>query len=638
MPGMSRKPLAPETLRDILEGTASETGREFFDLLTKHLARAMNTKCAWVTEWSPEERRLKALSFWVGDGYYGDYEYDISDTPCEPVITGCEFIHFPDRILDLFPNDPDLAPLGVVSYMGVPLLDTDDRILGHLAVMHEDPLPADADKESIFKIFAGRAAAELRRVRRDRALREREQKLSALIDNTMDAVIELDHAFHVTRSNPGAEKLFAQTAEELQGKSLQELFTPSSCGRLSYLMVELERKPKGRQSLWVPEGIVGLRDPGGEFPAEATLSRFEVDSRPFHTLILRDVDQKREAEEQIRALMDEAAYLRDQIEALQGFDDMIGESPALRAVLEDVDKVARTDATVLITGETGTGKELLAHSIHKRSSRSDKPLVTVNCAAIAENLQESEFFGHEAGAFTGASGRREGRFKLAHEGTIFLDEVGELPPDLQAKLLRVLQEGEFEPVGGSRTEQVDVRVIVATNRDLDAMVREGTFRRDLLYRLNVFPLCSPPLRERGRDVLLLARAFITRFAPQSSGMTLTEQDEDRLLAYDWPGNIRELRNVMERAVIAGDGRRLNLARALPDSGAQMDGSEQVPASPGRILTEVEMRRLERDNLCAALEACAWRVSGDNGAAARLGLKPSTLASRMKALGIRKPND
>jgi transcriptional regulator with GAF, ATPase, and Fis domain len=234
-------------------------------------------------------------------------------------------------------------------------------------------------------------------------------------------------------------------------------------------------------------------------------------------------------------------------------------------VLADIEQVAKGQTTVLITGETGTGKELMARAIHHRSRRADKPLITVNCAAIPATLQESEFFGHEKGAFTGATQRRDGRFKLADGGTIFLDEVGELPLDLQAKLLRVLQEGEFEPVGSSKTLRVDIRVIAATNRNLERMVKDGTFRNDLLYRLNVFPIHVPPLRERRDDTVLLAQAFAQHLA-RRSGQTvapLTEADTRKLMRYDWPGNVRELQNVIERAFITShDGRRRSMALAV----------------------------------------------------------------------------
>jgi transcriptional regulator with GAF, ATPase, and Fis domain len=268
-------------------------------------------------------------------------------------------------------------------------------------------------------------------------------------------------------------------------------------------------------------------------------------------------------------------------------------------------------------------------------------LITVNCAAIPATLIESELFGHEAGAYTGATRKREGRFALADKGTIFLDEIGELPLDLQSKLLRVLQEGEFDPVGSAATRKVTVRVLAATNRDLASAVKQGTFREDLYYRLNVFPLRLPPLRERGEDIVRLASTFARQFASKIGRTVapLTPDEARRLRGYSWPGNVRELQNVIERAVITSMDGRLNLDRALPEaSSAPGPSVDKAPESPGRIRTAKELEALERANILQALEAARWKVSGDQGAAKLLGVNPSTLSSRMKALKIRKPAD
>jgi len=308
-------------------------------------------------------------------------------------------------------------------------------------------------------------------------------------------------------------------------------------------------------------------------------------------------------------------------------------------VLRDVSQVAETDTTVLLMGETGTGKELVARAVHEASARRERPLVTVNCAAIPATLIESELFGHEAGAFTGATKKREGRFALADRGTIFLDEIGELPLELQAKLLRVLQEGEFDPVGSSKTRKVDVRVLAATNRDLPKFISEGKFREDLFYRLNVFPLRLPPLRERGDDVVRLASVFVRRFA-KKMGRAVAPLDADdvhRLTSYGWPGNVRELQNVVERAVITATDGRLNLDRALPEPITKSFPPEQASQSePGMIRTAKDLEELERANLLRALTATKWKVSGEQGAAKLLGINASTFSSRMKALKIQKP--
>jgi len=369
------------------------------------------------------------------------------------------------------------------------------------------------------------------------------------------------------------------------------------------------------------------------------LSRFENRGQIFHTFILRNVDERLAAEQRIHSLTVQTEYLQAEIRALHDFDEIIGQSAALRQVLGDVAQVAVTDATVLIQGETGTGKELFARAIHAASKRRDQPLVTVNCAAIPATLIESEFFGHEKGAFTGATTRRDGRFALADGGTIFLDEVGELPLELQSKLLRVLQEGTFEPVGGAATRKVSVRVVAATNRDLAREVAENRFRQDLFYRLNVFPLRLPPLRERAGDIPAMASAFAQRYAQRigKSVAALTSEDTRRLQGYGWPGNVRELQNVIERAVVTAVGNRLNLDRALPEV-APVAGhaSPAAAVDVSSIRTLKELEELERNNLLRALEASQWRISGQHGAATMLGMNPSTLRSRMKALGVQQP--
>jgi transcriptional regulator with GAF, ATPase, and Fis domain len=309
-------------------------------------------------------------------------------------------------------------------------------------------------------------------------------------------------------------------------------------------------------------------------------------------------------------------------------------------MLTRLEAVAQTSASVLIEGESGVGKELVAHVIHARSPRKDGPLVKVNCASIPHELFESEFFGHVKGAFTGAVRDRVGRFQLADGGTIFLDEVGEIPLDLQSKLLRVLQESEYERVGDDRTHSVDVRVVAATNRDLEKAVVDGRFREDLFYRLSVFPIEVPPLRERGDDVIQIASHFLERTC-QDFGhrpLTLSKQQAALLKRYDWPGNIRELKNVIERAVILSRGTVLRLDLAMSDIlNAPAERKAEPKESSDQLLTEAELRELERKNTLRALEIAQWRVSGPNGAAKLLGIKPTTLTDRIKKFGLRKPS-
>ncbi|MEW6248670.1 MAG: sigma 54-interacting transcriptional regulator [Nitrospirota bacterium] len=627
-------------LRSIVEGTATETGERFFASLVQNLAKALNTHAAWVTEYLEESRRLRALAFWMGGQWVRDYEIDITGTPCEQVITQARLVHIPDNVFSLYPGDPDFRGTGIVSYMGVPLTDVDGKILGHMAVIDRRPIPDDPRVLALFRIFAARAAAEMRRLRAEREAQEREEKLTRLVNSAMDAIIELDHSLRVTRINPAAEKAFQCEAGQVVGQDFSRFLSQEGRTKLQALIDQLETLPEGRRYLWIPGGLKALCPNGNEFPAEATLSRFEMARQTFYTLILRNVRDRLEAERTIHALTNEAAYLREELRALRHFDDILGRSEPILRVLHDIQQVAETDATVLILGETGTGKELIARAIHHAGRRCDRPFIKVNCAAIPAALIESEFFGHERGAFTGATAKRDGRFALADGGTIFLDEIGELPLDLQAKLLRVLQEGEFEPVGSSQTRKVNVRVVAATNRDLQRAVQAGAFREDLYYRLNVFPIHVPPLRDRREDIPLLASAFAQQFA-QNMGRKiepLTSECIRRLQAYSWPGNVRELQNVIERAVITARDGRLNLDRALPETDR---GDSSEPVSPAeeatpRVRTAQEMETLERENLIRALESAGWRVAGENGAARLLGMNPSTLSSRMKALGIKRP--
>jgi len=366
----------------------------------------------------------------------------------------------------------------------------------------------------------------------------------------------------------------------------------------------------------------------------------------------KDVTERNRAEARLREAYGEIArlkeelererdYLREEVNVSMNFGRIVGESPALTAMLARIEAVAATPASVLIVGETGSGKELVAHAIHARSRRAEGPLVKVNCAAIPDELFESEFFGHVRGAFTGAHRDRIGRFELADGGTIFLDEVGEIPLALQGKLLRVLQEKEFERVGDDRTRTVDVRVIAATNKDLERAVEAGEFREDLYYRLSVFPVHVPPLRKRGDDVVQLATHFLEQVCRQFGRPCpkLTQGQVEALRRYDWPGNVRELKNVIERAVILSRGDVLRLDLSLSEASPATGAAVPEPAGETRttgFVTEAQMRDQQRRNLVNALEAAGWRISGKGGAAELLGVRPTTLADRMRSLGVERP--
>jgi transcriptional regulator with GAF, ATPase, and Fis domain len=337
-----------------------------------------------------------------------------------------------------------------------------------------------------------------------------------------------------------------------------------------------------------------------------------------------------------RELEQERDYLREEVDATGSFGEILGRSPALERVLRQVEMVAPTEANVLVLGESGAGKELIARAIHQRSPRARKPLVKVNCGSIPRELFESEFFGHVRGSFTGAVRDRIGRFQLADGGTLFLDEVGEIPLELQSKLLRVLQEGEFERVGDESTRRVNVRIVAATNRDLRKEVNEGRFRLDLFYRLGVFPIEVPPLRDRREDIPDLVGHFVRQACLRSHlpPPPVPQREIERAQAYDWPGNVRELQNAVERAVILSRGGKLSFD--LPDAGRPkaLPAARSVDADP--VIPEHEWRDRERANILSALRKANSKVSGKGGAAELLGINPGTLASRMKALNIEKP--
>ncbi len=634
---------ADEILHALLKGTATETGERFFYVLVEHVCKALKTDGAWVTEYFPGARRLRALAFWLDGAFVPDYEYDIAGTPCEPVIEKARFTHIPYNVIELFPRDPDLPKMNAVSYMGAPLLDARGKLLGHLAVLHRKPLPEVSHVSMLFKIFAARASAEIQRLRAERKVQKREQKLTRLIDSAMDAIIELDDRFRVTRINPAALKVFRCDDSEIVAQHFESFLTKQSFSRLKSLVNGLTNRPQGEQCLWIKDGFNARRSDGSEFPAEGSLSRYEMDKKVFFTLIIRDINERLQAERKIHDLTEQTAYLQQEIREMQNFDEIAGQSSAIQSMLRKIRQVAPTDSTVLIEGETGAGKELAARAIHRASLRHDKPLIKVNCAAIPAQLMESEFFGHEKGAFTGATDKREGRFALADGGTIFLDEIAELPLQLQVKLLRVLQEEEFEPVGSSQTRKVDVRVIAATNRNLVKEIEKGNFREDLYYRLHVFPIHVPPLRERKGDISLLAKRFSARLARKMGKPEpeLTEAYLKKLEAYEWPGNVRELQNAMERAVITSSDDEPDAPMALPSAFESNRSNALKPLElkdDDVIYTVDEWLALERQNLEKALRKSDWKIAGKNGAASLLGMPPTTLSSRMKALGLKRPNN
>jgi len=436
--------------------------------------------------------------------------------------------------------------------------------------------------------------------------------------------------------------------DEVVGRSTTDFFSESDRrryveGRLQELISQGDFNNEERQvvtkdgrTLDVVVSAISHRDASGK------VDRMLIASK--------DVTERLRAERDLRVSLAENAhlreelererdYLREEVNVAMNFGRIVGTSPALQKMLKRVEAVAETPASVLLLGESGVGKELVAHAIHAQSSRADGPLVKVNCASVPKELFESEFFGHVKGAFTGAYRDRVGRFQLADGGTIFLDEVGEIPLEMQGKLLRVLQESEFERVGDDDTRSVDVRVVAATNRNLEKLIVDGEFREDLFYRLSVFPIDVPPLRERDDDIIQLAQLFLENACNDFGRpvMTLTRAQAGRLQEYNWPGNVRELKNVIERAVILSPGNVLRLDLSMPNTRvSQAITPTESPKQEDGILNEKEMREYQKQNLIAALKQTNWRVSGPQGAAELLGVKPTTLTDRIRSLGIKRP--
>jgi formate hydrogenlyase transcriptional activator len=507
----------------------------------------------------------------------------------------------------------------------------------------------------VLRVATNQAAIALEEARqlsgRQSTTDELKRRVAETEDRLQEMADKIPEVIWIKSLDPEERPLYVSPSyERVWGLPLKDLFQDPRAWVEAIHPDDRERVDR-LFSLWVSGGDASYHDiefrivhPDGHvrWILERGMLTLNESGRPSRASgISTDITDRKAAEEKLREafheirrlkdrLQQENVALREEVEKASMFEEIVGSSAPLRAVLSDLSKVAPTDSTVLITGETGTGKELIARAIHKRSRRSARAFVNVNCAAVPPSLIASELFGHEKGAFTGALQRRKGRFELADGGTIFLDEVGELPAETQIALLHVLQEHEFERVGGTETIRVDVRVVAATNRDLEVAVSEGSFRADLFYRLNVFPLEVPALRERRADIPLLVEYFVHRFAKRAGRHIrgIRRETLSLLQSYAWPGNIRELQNVVERAVIVSESETLSIDERW------LAG---WPVNPPVVAGEASptLARQERDVIESALLESKGRVSGPFGAAARLGVPPSTLESKVKALKIDK---
>jgi PAS domain S-box-containing protein len=462
-------------------------------------------------------------------------------------------------------------------------------------------------------------------------LRQSEERYRNIIEHTQEVFYshDVDGVFNFL--SPGIDEVFGYTPEEMM-RDYREFLTENPANQKAIETAEralatgvkqpayiLEMKHKDGTPIWLEIEESPFKDEAGDVIGIVGAARDITDRKKAEEALQKAFDEIQSLKEQLEA---ENISLREEIRLHHRHGEILGESEGIRAVLAQIEEVAPTEATVLIAGETGTGKELVARAIHRLGLRKEKPLVTVNCAALPANLIESELFGREKGAYTGALTKMTGRFEIAHGSTLFLDEIGELPLEVQAKLLRILEEGTFERLGSTKTLKADVRFIAATNRNLEEAVKNRRFREDLFYRLNVFPIAVPPLRERPEDIPKLAGAFIQEFAERMGKRieSVSRKSLDKLLTYPWPGNVRELRNLVERSLIRCKGGKLDL---------------ETPARLPSATSAATLDNVQRSHILEVLERTGWRIRGEGGAAETLGLKPTTLESRMEKLGIRR---
>lgn len=631
---LKKKKMEEDILKMISEATAGLTGEDYFKELAKHVTSALGVRYALVTECANEEKtRVRTLSYVDKQELLENVEYDLDGTPCETVMKGKNFF-CANELEKQFPKEK-----GIQSYVSVPIYSpATGEVLGHIAGLDAVPMTNDQNQTSILEIFASRAGAEMDRLdalkklekantELQRLLSESEERFRDLFEEAPIAYVHegLDSKF--IKANRAALKTLGVKPEDVLStygasmvpntpeaqKRLKDAFDSVGSGTdTSGVVLELRRKDNG-QPLWIQWW--SNPDKSGQYT---------------RTMFIDITDKVLMEQEQAR-LQAQNQYLQEEIKLNHNFEEIISKSKNFHKILQQIEQVASTDATVLIIGESGTGKELIARAVHNISNRSKRPLVKVNCATLPANLIESELFGHEKGAFTGAMERKIGRFELADGGSIFLDEIGELPVELQAKLLRVLQEGEFERHGNPKTFKVNVRIIAATNRNLQQAIEKKEFREDLYYRLNVFPIITPPLRDRKEDIPLLVNHFIHKYeGKMGKKITATSPDViSALMEYHWPGNIRELENLVERALILTPGNKLETGEWLPvakHSPAAAENNKSILRS---------MEEMEREHILAVLNQTNWKVSGEKGAAKILGLNATTLEARMKKLEIKR---
>lgn len=658
---------ASEMLRFISEGTAATTGEDFFKSLIRYVIQSLGIRYAIITECANEARtRMRTLVYIERNKYLENFEYDLKGTPCEIVMTGQSY-YCSNHLDKLFPREE-----GVKAYYAVPIILRSGEVAGHLAVFDRTSIEVSEEKLNLLKIFASRAGAEIERLRQENIIRTNMEQYKALFHDSPIGLSEDDFS-GVKNYLESIKKQYKLSLEKIFQKYPQEITAAyqqlkrlrvNQALALSFGFSSTEKYLNHINRLFQPDDFkdVLITFDSGNLTFEKLLEVKSASGQVRHLQAKRvilpgsektwgqtllscvDVTDLKKAQQSLQLALQEVKMLKEKLEAensyLQqeikhdhNFDEIISTSKAFKKVLLQVQQVADTNATVLIMGESGTGKELVARAIHSISNRSKRPLVKVNCAALPASLIESELFGHEKGAFTGAVSQKIGRFELAHGGTLFLDEIGELPLDLQAKLLRAIQEGEFERLGSTKTLKVDVRVLAATNRDLEASIQTKEFRADLYYRLNVFPIVCPPLRERKEDIPYLVSHFCKKYGARFSRKVkgASKQTLEKLMVYNWPGNVRELENIIERGIIVSQGLELQPGDWLPMTSANKIYSINAKNLP----SDFSLQQIERSHIESVLKKTNGKIRGETGAAKILNIKPTTLEARMKKLGILK---
>jgi formate hydrogenlyase transcriptional activator len=625
-----KRKLEEELLRTVSESTSALTGEDYFREVAKFITATLNVRYSMVVSCSNEDgTKLRMLSYVDRQEILESFEYDTKGTPCEIVMQGKEFF-CADKLEETFPREKRIS-----SWLAVPIYSpSSGKVIGNIAAFDNVPMKNEKNQLAILRIFAARAGAEIERLKAEEKLKIANEQLKHLLDESEERFRDLFEEAPIAYVHEGLDSKFIKAnraALRILGlrpedvpytygkkmapdtpdaqRSMKEAF--ESVGRgtdTSGVVLEL-RRADNNQPIWIQWW--SNPDPTGTFT---------------RTMFI-DITDKVMMEQQQAKLQAQNQYLREEIKLNNNFEEIVSKSKVFHKVLQQVEQVASTDATVLVLGESGTGKELISRAIHNVSNRSKKPFVKINCATLPANLIESELFGHERGAFTGALERKIGRFELADGGSIFLDEIGELPVELQAKLLRVLQEGEFERLGNPKTMKVNVRVIAATNRNLKLAIEKKEFREDLYYRLNVFPITSPPLRERKEDIPLLVKHFLQKYEGKMGKKinNVSSKVIDALMLYDWPGNIRELENLVERAMIISPGNTLEFGDWLPTTHITTTGKSTLH----------KLEDVEKEHILEILKKVNWKVSGEKGAAKILGLNPTTLEAKMKKLGIKR---